>query len=715
MDNGALIFDKSIGNTYAGVISGTGLVRQSGIGAVTFTGDNLYTGTTIIDPSAVLSLGNGGTTGSIVSNAVTIGSGGLLVFDHSNTLTYGGVMSGAGAVWQTGSGTTILTGDSVYTGSTAIFGGTLQLGNGGTTGSVAGNIVDNSALVVNRSNTYTYGNVISGAGTLTKLGAGTLVLDGTNTFTGDTTINNGSLLLGDVAHPAAAVGGNVIVNAGGTLAGFGTVGGNLNNNGGIVSPGNSIGTITVLGNYMQSAVGTYMVQVDQAGNSDLLAITGSASLNGTVGINAINNGFLVEFPYTILTAGGGVNGTFSNTDINGIFNQGFLQGRVLYFPNMVQFIVGYNAAAFNQATQTPNQQAVGNYILATGGTPAVQALIASITTVSGLQSALDQISGATYANNDVMVTRVGNWFSGEMADRFDAFPSCNCHTSLLPANRYGCDQKNEFWVAGHGAEEDILSGQVSGLDTGTGNFALGYEWAAGSNGKVGIGGGYSTFSARAQAREMARTSGNLYQVGLYGRSQMGNWLLGAAFDAGVTSDLDTERRIQGAMAVATTKGSSKAHLYSEQVRLGYDLTPDRPMRLSPFVGVIGQQLNRNAFAENTQTGFELNVDGSTYSSTRSQLGAMLEVPTNTSLKPFVSVDWEHEFSDVNSTFNANLVGVGGKFHIEGQSIGRDSALVKAGTVIACGRNWNVSVLYQGWYGSSWQENGGTLQASVAMG
>ena len=71
-----------------------------------------------------------------------------------------------------------LTGDNTYAGRTTISAGTLQLGNGGTTGSVAGNIVDNAALVFNRSDVLTYGGVISGTGTLTKIGTGTLILTG---------------------------------------------------------------------------------------------------------------------------------------------------------------------------------------------------------------------------------------------------------------------------------------------------------------------------------------------------------------------------------------------------------------------------------------------------------------------------------------------------------------------------------------------------------
>ena len=69
--------------------------------------------------------------------------------------------------WQAGTGTLTLTGANTYTGGTTITAGTLQLGNGGTTGSITGNVVNNGALVFNRSDTLTFAGVISGTGALT--------------------------------------------------------------------------------------------------------------------------------------------------------------------------------------------------------------------------------------------------------------------------------------------------------------------------------------------------------------------------------------------------------------------------------------------------------------------------------------------------------------------------------------------------------------------
>src|SRR5207249_9662751 len=136
-----------------------------------------YTGGTTIS-AGTLQLGNGGTTGSIAGD---VANNGTLAFDRSDTLTFAGNISGSGSVNQIGTGTTILTANNTYTGGATISAGTLQLGNGGTTGIVAGDVFDNGILAFDRSDNLTFPGVISGPGSLVNLGTGTLILTGSNT------------------------------------------------------------------------------------------------------------------------------------------------------------------------------------------------------------------------------------------------------------------------------------------------------------------------------------------------------------------------------------------------------------------------------------------------------------------------------------------------------------------------------------------------------
>ena len=124
-------------------------------------------------------------------------------------------IGGSGALSKGGAGTLTLHADNVYAGGTTITAGTLQLGTGGTAGAIVGNVANSGTLAFNRSNTYTFGGLISGAGGVTQLGNGATVLTANNTYTGGTTITAGILQLGAGAGGSTAGGivGDVITTA----------------------------------------------------------------------------------------------------------------------------------------------------------------------------------------------------------------------------------------------------------------------------------------------------------------------------------------------------------------------------------------------------------------------------------------------------------------------------------------------------------------------
>ncbi len=119
-----------------------------------------------------------------------------------------------GSFTKIGAGTMVLTGNNTYSGTTTITNGTLRIGNGGTTGTLGTAGVDNdSKLEINRSDSFRLTNTVSGKGDLIQNGTGTLVLVGTNTYTGKTVIRKGTLSVGE-GGTTGAIGSGSVENEG---------------------------------------------------------------------------------------------------------------------------------------------------------------------------------------------------------------------------------------------------------------------------------------------------------------------------------------------------------------------------------------------------------------------------------------------------------------------------------------------------------------------
>jgi autotransporter-associated beta strand protein len=107
--------------------------------------------------------------------------------------TINNVLAGDTTLVKTDLGKLVLAGTDTYSGGTTISAGILQVGNGGTMGSVVGDVTNNAALAFNRSDNISFGGVISGSGTLTQAGTGKLAVTGLNTYAGGTFVTGGTL------------------------------------------------------------------------------------------------------------------------------------------------------------------------------------------------------------------------------------------------------------------------------------------------------------------------------------------------------------------------------------------------------------------------------------------------------------------------------------------------------------------------------------------
>ncbi len=193
--------------TFASPLVAT-MLQVLGGGTLTLLGNNSISSATNIF-STLLRVGNG-TAASLGTGAIS--NAGTLTVNATNVITIPGVISGAGGLIQAGTGTTTLTGLNNY-GATTISAGVLQVGDGGSVGTLGfAGVTDNAALVVNRNNLFTISNKISGSGDLWQSGAGTTVLAGANNYSGSTFITNGVLQVGNGV--AGNMGSGPIVNNG---------------------------------------------------------------------------------------------------------------------------------------------------------------------------------------------------------------------------------------------------------------------------------------------------------------------------------------------------------------------------------------------------------------------------------------------------------------------------------------------------------------------
>ncbi|MGO4837978.1 autotransporter-associated beta strand repeat-containing protein, partial [Rhizobiaceae sp. 2RAB30] len=218
----------------------------------------------------------------------------------------GGTVSGTGSLDKLGTGTLILTGANDYSGETLVSSGTLQIGDGTTTGKLgSGDITNNATLAFNRADTITYDNTISGSGALRQIGSGKTILTGTSTYTGATTVADGTLIVdGSIASSSG-----VTVEAGATIGGAGTLAATTVY--GTLAAGNSPGTLTVDGNLTLASGSKSVFELGVQGvaggaDNDLVVVDGNLTLGGTLETPGAVSGY-----YRLFNVSGTITGSFA--------------------------------------------------------------------------------------------------------------------------------------------------------------------------------------------------------------------------------------------------------------------------------------------------------------------------------------------------------------------------------------------------------------------
>jgi autotransporter-associated beta strand protein len=252
------------------------------------------------------------------------------VFDvaANESITISEVIDGTSALTKTGLGQLTLTGDNTYTGSTTVSAGTLQIASTGSLGggSYAGAITNSGSFILSSDSNQLLSGMISGVGTLTKSGEGTLTLTANNSYSGGTSVTAGKLLVNGAITNSA-----VTVQNGGVLGGGGAVGATAVLSGGTIAPGESPGTLTNVGSLTWSGGGSYDWEIFNVAGApgtdwDLIRVTDQLLFTNLSATNTFNiNIFslsslpstlgplagwnpLVDSSWTILSATNGISG-----------------------------------------------------------------------------------------------------------------------------------------------------------------------------------------------------------------------------------------------------------------------------------------------------------------------------------------------------------------------------------------------------------------------
>jgi autotransporter-associated beta strand protein len=382
--------------------------------------------------------------------------------------TFSGVLADhpgfTGNFIKSGTGTQILTGANTYTGTTSVSGGILQIGNGGTTGSLASNaIVNNAALVFNHDGTSAYAGAISGTGTLQKSGAGLLSLSGSNSYSGITTVSAGTLRLQNTTvSPAfsiasgAALDYSVTTNSGtqsantvftgsGTLIKSGT--------GGIIWAGSAATFALSKGSLIDVQAGTFtggsngnevwttnQSSLNVAAGAHFGAVEANVRVDALTGSGTISSGFNGSNTFTFGVADG--SGTFAGILANNPLGGGL--GNYAKAGTGTQILTGANtytgtttvsggvlqignggatgslasSAIVNNAALVFNRDGSSAYAGAISGTGALQKSGAGLLSLSGSNSysGVTTVSAGTLRLQDTTVSPAFSIASGAALD-----------------------------------------------------------------------------------------------------------------------------------------------------------------------------------------------------------------------------------------------------------------------------------------------------------
>ncbi|MBK5516855.1 autotransporter domain-containing protein [Pseudomonas sp. TH10] len=675
-------------------------------GTVTVAGNQGFTGLQFLDPGYSLVPGAGG------SLTPVNGADGSLAPVRVNagvTTQISTPLVGAGGIEKLDSGVLVLSGANTYSGGTTISGGTLV----GNTASLQGNILNNARLLFAQSTDGRFNGVLSGTGDLVKQGAGVLLLTGNQPFSGTVGVEQGVLQVGDRQTPGT-LGGQVTVANSAGLSGNGSVGSLVNH--GVVQSGASAGNLSVAGNFTNAADGLLALTITSP-TATALVVGGTANLGGGLVVNSLIP-FTGDTRYSLITAGGGVDGTFSTTDLP---EQVFLDTSLVYGANAVDRTVSRNQTSFAEVAATGNQRGTASALERNGVAGALlQNEIVNLST-AGARNAFDSLSGEIHASTASAIIEDSRYIRDAVNDRMRQ-PSCSGPDdparALAPSeNRLssgGCHGEMVGWMRALGAWGEMDGDSNSAkLDRNLSGFMLGTDKQIDAQWRAGMAAGYTRSDLDAHERRSDATVES-YHLAAYLNSHFDALAvrLGAAYS---WHDIETKRDVSvGAYndRLEANYDARSAQVFGE---VGYTIDA-AGIALEPFAGLSYVNYDSDKAKEKGGVGrLEAEADQDiTFSTLGVRAGKVITLANGGQFTPRAAIGWRHAFGDTKPDADLTFIDGGASFHTQGVPIAKDSALVEAGVDFQISPTGKLGVGYSGQLSKDSNDHAMTISFSLGF-
>ena len=606
-------------------------------------------------------------------------------------------------------------------GNVAVNGGNLSA-----TGTVAIGIDGTGSLAVTNGGTVTDTTTVIGQnpgsnGTVTVDGAGsTLTSSGTTNVgeagTGTLNITDGGAVISD---------GGTTVGPMGTLTGNGTITTpTLVNNGTVApaGPNNTTGTLTVNGNYQQNPSGTLDAEIGgpDSSQADLLNVSGTAMLNGTLDLTSVNN--FHPSPgdtYTILAAAGGLTGNF-NQVLDSLNTSGLTllvvdgpNGVLVSFlrpappPSPPQIVI---ATTPNPLPPPPLTNTEENAILVPILDPDAEELSSiyeiwfsgANTQRFNIEDRFDNImAGSTGFVSNVSYPKpppTGKELTEgkEFAEGKEGAEAAPSPLQPLPEDRWG------VWVTGFGDFVNVDNdGSARGYNFTTGGVTIGIDYRLTSNFVIGLMGGYS------HTWTDLNFTGSIDTDTGWGGAYAGYFDHGFYMDGAIFGGRYTFQSVRPAL-FGNANGSSDGSEFSTFVATGYDFHFGQ-LTIGPAAALQYAYASLSGFSERGSVA-PLNISSDSQDSLRTDLGfrAWYDIHARqATVRPFLRAAWEHEYLYSALPISANLVDIpSSPVAIFGPNLGHDSAVINAGLSVQWSPRLSTYVSYDGQLGRARYDSNG---------